>query len=79
MLALDAHRRLGLAQEARDDLLVLRVLGLEELERHPLAQVHVHRGDDDPHRPLAEDLLHAVLAREDVAFPHLHLGLIARH
>ena len=80
VLALDADRRLRLAEKPRDDLLVPRELGLQELERHPLAEMHVHRGDDDSHRPFTEDFLDAVLAREDVPFVRRHLAwLSGRH
>jgi hypothetical protein len=30
--------------------------------------MHVHRGDDDSHRPFTKDFLDAVLAGEDVPF-----------
>ena len=67
VLALDLRRGARLAGEARDDLGVRRGLRQEELERDALAELEVHRRDDDAHPAAAEDALDPVLAGEDVA------------
>ena len=47
---------------------LLERLGQEELERDLLVELHVMRGDDDPHPADAEHALDAVLAVDDLAF-----------
>jgi hypothetical protein len=67
VLALELHRRARLANEARDRVLVAERLVPHELDGDALIQLLVPRCDDHPHAPHAQDALHAILAREEVA------------
>jgi hypothetical protein len=67
VLAMDAHGRSRLAQEARDGVGVAQSLGQQKLEGYLGIELQVLRGEDHAHAPPPEHPLHAVLARDDVA------------
>jgi hypothetical protein len=67
VLALDAHRRLRLAQEASHQIRVRRGRRKQEFERHFLAELEVRGGDHHAHSAGAEDAFYAVLAEQHVA------------
>src|SRR2546422_9528972 len=50
--------RARLVEEAIDDLLVVRKLRVQELDRHPRSDPGVHAHVDAPHAALAEEFLH---------------------
>ena len=59
--------RASLAHEAFDELLVVQLIGRNELECDALVELGVAGCNDDAHATLADDPLDAVLAAEDVA------------
>jgi hypothetical protein len=63
VLALDARRRLRLAQEPR----LVRALRPEQLDRDLRAELEVPRAEHDAHAAVSEQALHAVLAADEVA------------
>lgn len=73
VLALDLHRRSGLAHEAPRRDRGSPLLRQEQLDRDGLVELHVVGSDDDAHAPYAEDALHAVLAREHLALMQTEL------
>ena len=77
VISLNADLRSRLLEESRDDLLVLRDLGEKHLDRHALAKVEVHRGDDDAHAALPENTLDAVLVPKESSRPEA-LGCATR-
>ena len=73
VLALDLHRRSGLAHEAPRRDRGPPLLRQEQLDRHELVELHVVGSDNDAHAPYAKDALHAVLAREHLALMQTEL------
>src|SRR6185503_15032517 len=61
----------GLAPEALDVLLVLAVLGVEDLQRDVALEERVERAVDGRHPAGADDVLQLV-ATADQVLPHLH-------
>ena len=79
VLSLDLGRRPGLLEKAADEDGLLEGLGQQELQRDPLVELEVMRGDDDAHPARPQDALDTVLARQHHAGPNaalatLHLG-----
>jgi hypothetical protein len=64
VLALQAAGQLGLAQEPLNELTVVNGLGKQQLDRHGLLQVDVHRLHHDAHATAADHTNDPILARE---------------
>ena len=67
VLALDLDRGARLLLEASHRSGVCQCVRQQELDRHPLVELQVVRGDDDAHAARTEHPVHAVLACEDIA------------
>ena len=67
VLAANLDRRSPFANEARNDVGVLRHLRVEELDRHLLVEMKVRRGHDGPHAADPQHALDAIFADEDLA------------
>ena len=66
VLALDLHRRPGLADETGHGFGAPERLGEQELDGHPLVELQVVRRDDDPHAAHAQDPFDPILARQNI-------------
>ena len=71
MIALDANRSSGFANETFDDILVVHHLGKQKLDRDPVVQCLMGRLDHNAHSARAQYALDPVLAGDDVALTHL--------
>ena len=71
VLALHRDERAGLALEPGEGVLAVHVLGPYELDRDPLPDDLVRRGDDEAHRAATEHALDDVLVRHDSPWDHL--------
>jgi hypothetical protein len=78
VLVADRRRQPGLLLEARDHLLLARVLVEQDLDRDPLADERVGRLVDRAHAALADLAGHHVAARQGRA-DQIFLGLMAAH
>ncbi len=76
VLALDLHRGARLAQEALGERARLRRLRQQQLDRDPLLQLEVGRGDDDAHPAGADHPLDAVLPGDDLPRSHQPVGFV---
>ena len=66
VFASNLDRRSPLAEKPCNERRIVRELGEQELDRDSLLELQVHCCEDDPHPPLAEHALDAVLLREHV-------------
>jgi hypothetical protein len=83
VLALDARGGAGLAPEPLGRLAALDELGHEELQRDPLVELEMPRGDDHAHAASPDDSLDPVFAGDDVVLAgqveHRNLLIIAEN
>ena len=77
MFALYLDRRTSLARKTSHGLFIGQGFRQQKLNGNLLIELNVVSGYDDAHATSAENLLDAVLAGEQVAFPHVADYLMA--